>query len=120
MIVTIGALIFLSVAVDIDTFSRYPYSFKQVYESGVLPNIKSGDEIVTVLPSFAEVLYYRNQNHLGNNLVVLEEGLVQFSGKSLLDANVENGVVQVRNPEANRYFEMRRGDSGPEAVVKNY
>ncbi|OGD99733.1 hypothetical protein A3J17_00245 [Candidatus Curtissbacteria bacterium RIFCSPLOWO2_02_FULL_40_11] len=119
MMIPIGSLILLSVAIDTDVFRRYPHSFKQVYANDVVPNIQSEDEIVTVLPSFAEVLYYRNQNHLENNLVVLEEGLVQFSGKSLLDANVENGVVQVRNPEANRYFEMRRGDSGPFAIMRH-
>lgn len=117
MMVSIGFLVLLSVVIDFDTFSRYPHSFKQVYENDVLGKIENEDEIVTVLPSFAEVLYYRNRNDLDNNFVVLDEGLVQFSGKSLLDANVENGVVEIRDPGINRYFEMRRGDGGPRVKI---
>ena len=48
-----------------------------------------------------------------NDLIVLNEGLVQFSGKSLLDANVENGVVTIEEVPDRKYFEMRRDDSGP-------
>jgi len=113
MIASVGALIVLSVAVDANTFTRYPHSFKQVYEQNVLPEIEKEDAIVTVLPSLAEVLYYRNRNNLENDLIVLNEGLVQFSGKSLLDANVENGVVTIEEVPDRKYFEMRRDDSGP-------
>lgn len=107
----IGSIIILSLAIDYLTFLRYPTTFKQVYEQEVLPNIESTDKFVTVLPSFAEVLYYRNRNGLSNELVVLPEGLVQFSGKSLLDAYVENGVVRIDEKPGGSYFELRPGPS---------
>ncbi len=117
MMISVGVLIILSMAIDTNTFTRYPHSFKQVYEQDVLPEIEKGDAIVTVLPSFAEVLYYRNRNNLENDLIVLSEGLVQFSGKSLLDAYVENGVMTIEEAPDRKYFEMRRGDSGPSVEV---
>lgn len=119
MMISIAAVIVLSIAIDINTFSRYPYSFKEVYTSAVVSDIDTQDEIVTVLPSFAEVLYYRNRNRLENDLIVLDEGLVQFSGKSLLDAYVANETVVIGKPLANRYFEMSRGDAGPMVEIKN-
>ena len=102
-------VITLSLAIDYLTFVRYPYGFKQVYEQKILPQSASGDKIVTVLPSFAEVLYYRNRFGLDNELIVLSEGLVQFSGKSLLDAYVENGVVTIDDNPTGKYFELRPG-----------
>lgn len=102
-------IIMLSVAIDFVTFSSYPYGFKQVYEEKVLDRISSGDSIVTVLPSFAEVAYYRNRNNLNNELVVLPEGLVQFSGKSLLDAYVANGKVSIKDGVDGAYFFMTPG-----------
>jgi len=41
--------------------------------------------------------------------VVLPEGLVQYSGKSLLDAYVENDRVYVENAPVSRYFELTPG-----------
>ena len=105
----VGLLLVLSVAVDLLTLARFPYGFKQVYANDVLPKIKPGDKIVTVLPSFAEVLYYRNRFGLKNDLIVLDEGLVQFSGKSLLDAYVTNGAVTIDQAPEGRYFELRPG-----------
>ena len=114
---TMIGLITLSVAVDILTFTRSPYSFREVYRENITAQIKPDDKIVTVLPSFAEVLYYRNRLGLDNDLVVLPEGLVQFSGKSLLDAYVENGVVTISDDINVRYFEMR---PGPSIKITNY
>ena len=104
-------LIALSLTIDYLTLTRYPYTFRQVYEEKVLPEIASGDKIVTVLPSFAEVLYYRDYFDLKNELIVLSEGLVQFSGKSLLDAYIENGVARIDDEPNGRYFELRPGPS---------
>jgi len=106
---SVGSVIVLSLVVDVLTFVRVPYSFREAYREKVVGQIKPGDKIVTVLPSFAEVAYYRNRLGLNNDLVVLPEGLVQFSGKSLLDAYVENGVVTISDETAGRYFEMRPG-----------
>ena len=117
MMISVCAIIVLNVTIDANTFARYPHSFKQVYEQDVLPEIEKGDAIVTVLPSFAEVLYYRNRNNLENDLIVLSEGLVQFSGKSLLDAYTANGIVTIDGYPDRKYFEMRRGDNGPNVEV---
>ena len=46
---------------------------------------------------------------LKNDLIILPEGIVQFSGKSLLDAYVENGVVRIDDEPTGRYFELRPG-----------
>jgi len=108
-----GLIIFfiltLSIWIDVINFSRSPYTFREEYQGQVLPKLDSGDDIVTVLPSFAEVLYYRNRNKLSNDLIILDEGLVQFSGKSLLDAYVENGTVKIGSSHDNN-FELRRDD----------
>lgn len=110
-------VIILSVCIDFTTLQRYPQTFKQVYETQVIGQIKPGDKIVTVLPSFAEVLYYRNYFGLKNEMIVLPEGLVQFSGKSLLDSYVENSVVTIaERPVSGRYFELR---PGPKVEVTN-
>lgn len=106
---TMVGLITLSVLVDILTFTRSPYSFREVYRENITTQITPDDKIVTVLPSFAEVLYYRNRFGLDNDLVVLPEGLVQFSGKSLLDAYVANGVVTISDEIDGRYFELKPG-----------
>jgi len=113
---SVGSLIVLSLAVDVTTIQRYPYGFKQVYKEKIINDIKDDDAIVTVLPSFAEVLYYRNRNNLENELVVLPEGLVQFSGKSLLDAYVQKGIVTIDDYPKGRYYELRPGPS----VKKNF
>lgn len=104
-------IIILSLIIDIVTFVRYPKTFKQVYAERIVPEIEPNDKIVTVLPSFAEVLYYRNRSGLTNELIILTEGLVQFSGKSLLDAYARNGVVMVGDRPSNSYFELRPGPS---------
>ena len=108
-------VIVLSLGVDFLTFQRFPKTFKQVYQNQVIGQIKPEDKIVTVLPSFAEVFYYRNYFGLKNELIVLPEGLVQFSGKSLLDTYAQDGTVKVtEKPSSGRHFELR---PGPKLVV---
>ncbi|OGD83533.1 hypothetical protein A2165_04425 [Candidatus Curtissbacteria bacterium RBG_13_40_7] len=109
--VLILIIIVLSASIDVMTWARYPYTFRQVYEDAILPQLKSTDKIVTVLPSFAEVAYYRNRFGLQNELIILPEGLVQFSGKSLLDAYVENGMVKIDEEPVGKYFDLRPGPS---------
>ena len=111
MVATVGTLIILSLAVDLTTIQRHPYGFKQVYEEKILGDVKPDEKLVTVLPSFAEVLYYRNRFGLKNELVVLSEGLVQFSGKSLLDAYAQKGLVTIDDYPKGRYYELRPGPS---------
>lgn len=119
MWLSLGLVIILSLAIDFLTFTSSVYGFREVYKEQVTANIRPDDKIVTVLPSFAEVLYYRNRYNLGNDLIVLDEGLVQFSGKSLLDAYVENGIVVIDGYPDRKYFELRRGDAGPSAIVNS-
>lgn len=109
---SMGIIVVLSVGVNLITWSKFPPTFKQVYETQVIGSIGSSDKIVTVLASFAEVLYYRNYFGLKNDIIVLPEGLVQSSGKSLLDTYSENGVVSVGNaPEGENYFKLMRDDN---------
>lgn len=112
MILAIVLLISLSAIIDFSTFSSHPYSFREAYAENVLGNIKPTDKIVTTLPSFAEVLYYRNRNNIKNDLIVLPEGLVQFSGKSLLDTYSGNKVVSVADEPVSGHFKAVREDSG--------
>ena len=102
-------LIALSVMIDLATFSKSPDSFREAYQVHILPKIAPSDKIVTVLPAFAEVLYYRNRNGINNDLVVLPEGLVQSSGKRLLDAYVANGKVTIDATPKTRYFNTGQG-----------
>ncbi len=108
-VAVVGGVLVLSAWIDVINFSMSPYSFREEYQSKVLGSIDNDDDIVTILPSFAEVLYYKNRNNLGNNLVVLDEGLVQFSGKSLLDAYAKNGTVKIGSSGKSNY-ELRRED----------
>ncbi|MDP2632145.1 MAG: glycosyltransferase family 39 protein [Candidatus Curtissbacteria bacterium] len=107
IVIVIGAASFI----DYNTFFSSPANFKQIYSEIIMPNIRPSDKIVTILPSFAEVLYYRNRNGLKNDLIVLPEGLVQYSGKSLLDAYAAGGAVKIADRPAGRYWELKPGPS---------
>ena len=107
--ISIVLVILLSISADFLTLARYPYGFKQVYEQNIIGKISPSDKIVTVLPSFAEVLYYRNRFQLTNEIIVLPEGLVQSSGKSLLDTYAQNGLVTVDEKPIGDYIELRPG-----------
>lgn len=106
---SIAIIVGLSLLINFSTFTNYPPTFKQIYQQEIIPDIKPGDRIVTVLPSFAEVLYYRNYFGLKNEVIVLPDGLVQFSGKSLLDAYVKNGVITIAERPQGKYFELTPG-----------
>jgi 4-amino-4-deoxy-L-arabinose transferase-like glycosyltransferase len=110
-----AVVILSSLSIDVLTLTRYPRGFKQEYQEKIVGKINEPDKIVTVLPSFAEVFYYRNRNYLQNDLIVLPEGLVQSSGKSLLDAYVENGAVTIGDEPSREYFEAL---PGPEVRYK--
>ena len=81
------------VSINILSFMRYPYSMREELEA------KTG-KLVTVLPSFVEVKYYSR----GREVQVLPLGIVEFSGKSLLDAFVAKGEVKIQEPEANESY----------------
>src|SRR3989344_3225682 len=56
--VTAVLLVLMSLGLNYLTFQKYPTTFKQVYKNSVGPQISIINKILTVLPSFAEVLYY--------------------------------------------------------------
>lgn len=93
--------IVMQISVDGKIFKQNPRSMRDAVKE--LYQIKSpGDSpIYTVLPAFAEVLYYVGEQ---DQILVTPEGLVQFSGKSLLDAYVRLGIVQIVEPPAGRYY----------------
>lgn len=106
----LASIFLVSVFINFQTFFRYPYTFRQAYEDKIVGQIKEGDKIVTILPSFAEVFYYRNYFNLEeHSLIVRPEGLVQSSGKSLLDAYVKNGTVTISENISGPYFEASTG-----------
>ncbi len=111
LIPPLAAIIILSLAADFATFNQYPDSFKQAYKYEVVPNIQSDDKIVTVSGSFAEVVYYRNENNLKNKVTILPESLKQNPDKRLIGAYIENGIVEVGGPPVGRYFELSPGPS---------
>lgn len=113
--ISIGAVIVLSLVVDFMTFSSQPRSFREVYQDNVIGKIGTDKTIVTVLPSFAEVIYYRDYFGLTNPITVLNEGLVQFSGKSLLDTYSEDKIVTVGNAPTETYFYF---EPGPKMEIK--
>jgi hypothetical protein len=53
------------------------------------------DPVYSVLPAFAEVMHYASPDH---EIIITPEGLVQFSGKSLLDAYVRLGYTRIEEP----------------------
>ncbi|MFH2085367.1 MAG: glycosyltransferase family 39 protein [bacterium] len=77
--------------VDYYIFSQCPLSMREEVTNlqHINPSLSS---VYTVLPSFAEVAYYLNSS---KPIQVLPEGLVQFSGKSLLDAYVRLGKAEI-------------------------
>lgn len=104
--ISISSVILLALFIDFRTFFSSPPSFREVYKNEIVEKIAADDRIVTVLPSFAEVVYYRDRNGIGNPITVLPEGLVQFSGKALLDTYVENGLVTLEATPSGRIFQM--------------
>lgn len=114
--ISITAIIVLSLVIDGLTFASQPRGFREEYQEKVVGKINPHDTIVTVLPSFAEVAYYRDRYNLTNKLVVLPEGLVQFSGKSLLDTYVADGKVTLSGKIGTKVFLMT---PGPTVEIKD-
>jgi hypothetical protein len=73
----------------------------------------SSDIIFTFLPSFAEVAYY-NKGQL--KIIVSKTGLVQFSGKSLLDIFVSQNRAEIGDSPSQRYWQV---EPGPTISLKN-
>lgn len=76
-------------------FAQFPYSMREEIDK-VFADPRKKELLVTVLPSFAEVMYY---DHGRLSVQVLSEGIVQFSGKALLDELVQLGRVTIAAPD---------------------
>lgn len=75
--------------------------------SGTQPAPSEEIPVFTYLPSFAEVYFYTGQRA---PVKVVPIGLVQFSGRSLLDKYVEKGLVEIIEPSKGQaYWEFDQG-----------
>lgn len=75
-------------------FSQYPRSMREAVADLYTLKTAGSSPVYTVLPSFAEVIYYIGER---DQVKVLPVGLVQFSGKSLLDAYVRLGKTEIKD-----------------------
>lgn len=92
--------------INASDFLRYPRSMREV-RAEVYNQKQPGDgPVYTVLPSFAEVMYYFE---VSDAVKVLPEGLVQFSGKSLLDSFVRQGRTEITQPTESIYWLLSPG-----------
>lgn len=88
-------------AVDTKLLRQYPRSMREA-TSELYETKKPGESpVYTVLPAFAEVMYYTSPH---DQIIVTPEGLVQFSGKSLLDAYVRLGLTTIANPPSDKAY----------------
>ncbi|MBU0576330.1 hypothetical protein KJ654_01570, partial [Patescibacteria group bacterium] len=82
-------------------------SVTQSAPSGTQPAPSEEIPVFTYLPSFAEVYFYTGQRA---PVKVVPIGLVQFSGRSLLDKYVEKGLVEIIEPSKGQaYWEFDQG-----------
>jgi uncharacterized membrane protein len=88
-------------------FIQYPNTMRQ--EIAKLYQTKQAGDgpIYTVLPSFAEVMYYAGNS---DDIRVKPEGIIQASGKSLLDSFVRSGDIIITEPPKDQpYWEVLPG-----------
>lgn len=101
LILGVVLVLYLQLRVDWAIFNQHPRSMREATRE--LYQIKApGDgPVYTVLPAFAEVMYYTAPY---DRIIVTPEGLVQFSGKSLLDAYVRLGYTTIEEPPADSSY----------------
>lgn len=108
---TISIFIFFNLVLDFRIFSKQPFTMREAF-SQIYEESQPSDTIFTFLPSFAETAYYSKGKI---RVVVSEEGLVQFSGKSLLDAFVKQGRAEIGGLPTGRYWQV---EQGPKVTLK--
>lgn len=102
-----GFILALYLSIDLLSFSRFPYTMREEVNSVFEQIGDDQTEIYTVLPSFAETMYYAGNRA---KVSVLPLGLVQFSGKSLLDSYERQGIVEVKEaPIGKNYWLFEPG-----------
>lgn len=104
----IGLIFLVSIYLYINNKSldRHPRSMREVKPEVYQQKIPGDGAIYTVLPSFAEVTYYFADT---DEIKVLDEGIVQFSGKSLLDSYVRQSIVKIVDPPKSDYWFLEPG-----------
>jgi hypothetical protein len=105
-------LLLVYLKTDYLIFARYPRTMREELAAAFAASEPPSSEVpvFTYLPSFAEVYFYTGQRA---PVKVVPLGLVQFSGKSLLDKYVAKGLVEIVEPdESQSYWEF---DQGPTA-----
>jgi len=116
LILAVLAVLYLQLQVDLKIWQQHPRSMREA--SNELNLLKPpGDNlepVYTVLPAFAEVMYYTAPNH---QVLVTSEGLVQFSGKSLLDAYVRLGYTQIVDPPTTESYWFLTPDKQVEYIT---
>jgi len=98
-------LIILSSLLSYQVLSRQSHTMREAL-TPIYSDSRRAETIYTFLPSFAEVAYYNRGRF---RLIVSSEGLVQFSGKSLLDALVAKGQASIGVPPAGSYWQVEPG-----------
>lgn len=88
-------------SVDLKIFRQHPRSMREAVRELYQTKAPGAAPVYTVLPAFAEVMYYAGPS---DQVIVTPEGLVQFSGKSLLDAYVRLGYTTIEEPPASGYY----------------
>ena len=110
LLYALGALLLVFyIRTDYRIFNRFPRSMREELGAAFAGDQPPSEEapVFTYLPSFAEVYYYTGQRA---PVKVSPLGLVQFSGKSLLDKHVEKGLVEIIDPvEGQAYWEFDQG-----------
>lgn len=111
----ISLILSLSLGINFQAFTQQTNPLARGSLNQIYSQIQENDLILTVLPSFAEVIYYNRQISQKTNqpqlpVFVSPEGLNQASGKALLDTLVRRGELAVSEPPQNqRYFLVTPG-----------
>jgi uncharacterized membrane protein len=110
LLYVLGALLLVFyIRTDYRIFDRYPRSMREELADAFAAEQKPSEEapVFTYLPSFAEVYFYTGQQA---PVKVVPIGLVQFSGRSLLDKYEEKGLVEIIEPTEDQvYWEFEPG-----------
>jgi uncharacterized membrane protein len=104
-----GLLLIFYLKTDYLIFSRAPRSMREELAAAFASPQPPSSEVpvFTYLPSFAEVYFYTGQQA---PVKVVPLGLVQFSGRSLLDKYEKKGLVEIVEPDPTQsYWEFDQG-----------
>lgn len=109
----VAAILYMEVQVSWHIFRQHPRSMASAVSEMYQSKVRGEGPVYTVLPAFAEVLYY-----VGNQdqIIVTPEGLVQFSGKSLLDAYVRLGKITIEEPPTSAPYWFLSPDKKAELI----